>query len=60
MPGIWELLIILAIVMLIFGAKRLPALGEALGKTISGFRKSADESDALKGDTADAKELTSR
>ncbi len=35
-----ELLLILGIVLLIFGASRLPQLGRALGKTIRGFRQS--------------------
>lgn len=60
MPGIWELLIILAIVTLIFGAGRLPALGEAFGKTIRGFRKATQEPDELERGSADAKELASR
>lgn len=38
--GIWELLVILAIVMLIFGAGKLPQLGDSLGKGIKNFRKS--------------------
>jgi sec-independent protein translocase protein TatA len=33
--GIWELLIILAIVLVIFGGKRLPALGKSLGETVN-------------------------
>ena len=33
--GIWELLIILAIVLVIFGGKRLPALGRSLGETVN-------------------------
>lgn len=37
--GMWELLAILAIVILIFGASRLPQLGEGLGKAIKGFKK---------------------
>ena len=37
--GPMELVIILAIVMLLFGAGRLPQIGENLGKGISGFRK---------------------
>lgn len=40
MPGIPELLLILVIVLVIFGPGKLPALGEALGKTIRNFRKS--------------------
>jgi len=35
-----ELLIILAIVLLLFGATRLPQLGKALGDTIKSFRES--------------------
>lgn len=37
--GIWELLLVLLIVLLIFGAARLPQIGESLGKAIRGFRK---------------------
>ena len=36
--GPWELLIILAIVLLIFGPSRLKTLGSDLGKAIKGFR----------------------
>jgi len=43
--GVQELLIILAILLLIFGPKRLPQLGNALGRTIKGFRKGVEESD---------------
>jgi sec-independent protein translocase protein TatA len=43
--GVQELLIILAILLLIFGPKRLPQLGSALGQTIKGFRKGVKESD---------------
>jgi sec-independent protein translocase protein TatA len=37
--GIWELLLILAIVVLLFGTKRLGSLGADLGNAIRGFRK---------------------
>jgi TatA/E family protein of Tat protein translocase len=40
--GIWELLIILFIVMLLFGASRLPQIGKALGETVRNFKKSVD------------------
>ncbi|MBC8257932.1 MAG: twin-arginine translocase TatA/TatE family subunit [SAR324 cluster bacterium] len=36
--GIWELLIVLAIVVVLFGAKRLPLIGEGLGGMISNFK----------------------
>ena len=37
--GIWELLLVLLIVLLVFGATRLPQIGESLGKAIRNFRK---------------------
>ena len=36
--GIWELLAILAIILIIFGAKRLPEIGSSLGKGIRTFK----------------------
>lgn len=42
--SIWQLLIILAIVIMIFGTKRLKTIGSDLGGAIKGFKKSmADE-----------------
>jgi sec-independent protein translocase protein TatA len=38
-PGIWELVIVLVIVLLIFGVGRLGRLGRDLGEGISEFRK---------------------
>ena len=38
--GVWELVLILLIVVVIFGAGKLPQLGESLGKSIRNFRKS--------------------
>ena len=38
--GVWELIIILVILLLIFGPSRLGDLGSSLGKGIKGFRKS--------------------
>jgi sec-independent protein translocase protein TatA len=43
--GIWELLIVLAIALLIFGPKALPKLGSAMGKTIGNFKKGLSEDD---------------
>ena len=37
--GMPELLVILVIVVVVFGANRLPQLGEGLGKAIRGFKK---------------------
>ena len=45
--GWMELLLILIIVLIIFGAGKLPQLGEGLGKAIKGFKKSVHEADAV-------------
>ncbi|MCJ0973781.1 twin-arginine translocase TatA/TatE family subunit [Pseudomonas sp. PS1] len=41
--SIWQLLIILLIVVMLFGTKRLRGLGSDLGGAISGFRKSMND-----------------
>ena len=41
--GIPELLLILLIVVVVFGASRLPQIGEGLGKGIRNFRKAVQE-----------------
>lgn len=41
--GISELVIILAIVLIIFGAGRLPQIGEGVGKALKGFKKEVNE-----------------
>jgi len=41
--GWMELLLILVIVLVVFGAGKLPQLGEGLGKAIKGFKKSVHE-----------------
>ncbi|HEY7534775.1 MAG TPA: twin-arginine translocase TatA/TatE family subunit [Thermodesulfobacteriota bacterium] len=56
--GVWELLIILVILLLIFGPSKLGDLGTALGKGIRGFRKSMKEPDEI--DVTPSKEETSQ
>jgi sec-independent protein translocase protein TatA len=43
--SIWQLLIILLIVVMLFGTKRLKSLGSDLGDAIKGFRKSVGAED---------------
>ena len=43
--GIIELFLIFVIVLLVFGAKRLPDLGRGIGKAIRGFRDGVDDRD---------------
>lgn len=37
--GIWEILIILVVVLLIFGPRRLPEMAKGLGQSVRAFRK---------------------
>ncbi|BCO17562.1 Sec-independent protein translocase subunit TatA [Alteromonas sp. McT4-15] len=43
--SIWQLLIILVIVVLLFGTKRLKGIGTDLGGAIKGFKKAVTEDD---------------
>lgn len=45
--GMPELIIILVIVVLIFGAGRISEIGGAIGKGIKGFKKSVNEPDSI-------------
>jgi len=65
--GIWQLIIILVIILLVFGTKKLKNLGSDLGGAIKGFKNAMDEDgksedsqakiseDADEGDTFDVK-----
>ena len=45
MPGWKELLIILAVVLVVFGAKKLKTIGSDLGAAVRGFKKSMNDGD---------------
>ena len=47
MPGMMELLVILVIVLLIFGAGKLPAIGDSLGRSIKNFRRASGGHDEI-------------
>jgi len=53
--GIWQLLIILLIVVLLFGTKRLKSIGSDLGNAVKGFRSAMTDSDKTR-DTEDDEE----
>jgi sec-independent protein translocase protein TatA len=44
-----ELIILLVIVLLLFGAKKLPELGSSVGKSIKNFKKGIDEGQTEEG-----------
>jgi TatA/E family protein of Tat protein translocase len=43
MIGFWEVLIVLAIVLLILGPKKLPELARAIGKAMRSYKKAVEE-----------------
>jgi sec-independent protein translocase protein TatA len=47
--SIWQLAIVLLIVVLIFGTKRLKSIGSDLGGAIKGFKRAMDSSDDKAG-----------
>ena len=47
MPGMGELLIILLIVLLIFGAGKLPQIGDSLGRSIRNFKRASNSEDEI-------------
>jgi sec-independent protein translocase protein TatA len=64
--GIWQLVILLVIIMMVFGTKKLRNIGSDLGGAIKGFKKAMDDgkqadipaeqlTDGDKGDTIDVK-----
>ena len=50
--GIWELLILLLVLLLVFGPKRLPEMGRQLGKGMREFK------DSVTGDSKDDEDIS--
>lgn len=46
-PGFWEIVVIALVVIVVFGARRLPDLGKTIGTAIRNFQRS------IKGEDAD-------
>ncbi|QQY09865.1 MAG: twin-arginine translocase TatA/TatE family subunit [Candidatus Xiphinematobacter sp.] len=59
-PSLQELLVILAIALIIFGAKRLPEFARALGRSLGEFRKARDELEKEFHDGSAGEESSSR
>ncbi len=47
MPGLLEVIALIVILVIVFGARRLPALGEAIGRAVSGYRRVARSRDDI-------------
>jgi len=60
MPGMGELIIILLIVLVVFGANKLPGIGDALGRSIKNFKRASkvedDDKDKDKDKDTDTKD----
>ncbi|SCB91548.1 twin-arginine translocase TatA/TatE family subunit [Gilliamella intestini] len=48
MPSLPQLLILIAVVVLLFGTKKLRSLGSDLGESIKGFKKAMSDDDSKK------------
>ncbi|MGM0759874.1 MAG: twin-arginine translocase TatA/TatE family subunit [Thermodesulfobacteriota bacterium] len=58
--GIPELLVILAIVLVIFGANKLPEIGSGMGRAIRNFKKATDEPDEIDISSSKSKSSSSQ
>ena len=58
--SIWHWLIVLVIVMLIFGTKKLRNIGADLGGAVRGFKDGMRESDGKAADTGAAPQVTGK
>lgn len=47
MPSMSEMLVILVVVMLLFGSRKLPEIGSGLGRAIKNFKKATIEPDEI-------------
>lgn len=59
MPGIGELIIILVIILIVFGAGKLPQIGDALGRSIKNFKRASGGKDEVEVGPK-AKEISSK
>ena len=52
--SVWKLLLILLVVILVFGGRRLPELGKSLGAGIVNFRKAVKDDETTAEDEGDS------
>ena len=58
--SIWQLLIVLLIVVLIFGTKRIKNIGSDLGGAIKSFRKGLNEAESVESDLSKIGEVLNK
>jgi sec-independent protein translocase protein TatA len=54
--GLWEGLLIVLVILLLFGASRLPALARSLGKAANEFKRGKEEGERSAEDAAEKKD----
>ena len=57
-PSIWQILIVLIIVLIFFGPKRIPGIGKSIGEAIRGFKKGISEDEIDVTDSAKREQLS--
>ena len=57
-PSIWQIGIVVLIILLLFGPKRIPGLGRSLGEAIGSFKKGLAQNDNKENDNKDQKPRT--
>ncbi len=56
MPGIWEILIILMVLLVLFGGKKIRSMGSDLGESLKGFKKAIKDEDTESKPESDSEE----
>lgn len=52
-PGLWQILLVILIIALIFGAKKIPEIARALGRSSGEFKKGLKEGNAAAAEKAE-------
>ncbi len=59
MPSGWELLLVVGVIVLLFGGKKIPELAKGLGKGIKDFKQAVKEDEEASAKESGTKELSS-
>jgi len=52
-PGGWELIVIILVLVLLFGGRKIPELMKGLGQGLKEFKKARNDEDSSKSDSKD-------
>ena len=52
----WQIALIILLILVLFGVKRLPALGKSMGEALRNFKKGLDGQEESKSEDTDQKE----